>query len=440
MKSSSVAFDQAPLTIDVPDKLAPVFDGMARYRGAYGGRGSGKTRSFAKMAAARGVKYAAKGKRGISLCRRACMSTLAGSSFSEVKEAIESDPLLVGAYDIGKEYIRTKDGRVEFSFVGLRHNIGSVKSKALILLCWVDEAERVSEEAWTVLIPTVREDESEIWVTWNPERKGSPTDLRFRGSHDADTKIAEVNWQDNPWFPPVLDKERLRDKRDRPDQYDHIWNGAYATAAVGAYYAKDLLIARDEKRITRLARDPLMTIRTHHDIGGQGAKADNYSIWVSQWIGREIRILDHYTAKGQALGTHVAWLKQRGYENAEIILPHDGAYEGGPSVTWETAWRAAGFSSVKVIPNQGRGAAMFRIEQGRRWFPRMLFDEERTAGGRISLGMYKPKISKETGADLGPDHDMYCHDADAFGLLACDYREPTMGSAPVARPRFGTMA
>lgn len=393
------------------------------------------------MAAVHGARQAAAGKRGIILCCREFMNTLADSSFSEVKEAIEGDEWLSSVYEVGKEFIRTRDGRVEFSFVGLRHNISSVKSKALILLCWIDEAERVTEQAWVVLIPTVRVDDSEIWVTWNPERKGSATDLRFRQAKDEDTKVAQVNWRDNPWFPVVLEKERLRDERDRPDQYEHIWNGGYATSAVGAYYARDLLIAKNDKRIGNVMRDPLMALRTHHDIGGRGARADNYSIWVDQWIGREIRVLDHYTARGQPLSAHVNWLRSRGYENAQIILPHDGDNNGGPSDTWADAWRAAGFTAVKVIPNQGEGAAMFRIEQSRRWFTRMLFNEATTVEGRISLGMYAPKISKETGADLGPNHDLYSHDADAFGLMSCDYREPSMlGGNKVLAPATGTMA
>ena len=435
-----MAFDQT-LTIDVPDKLVNVFDGPARYRVAWGGRGSGKTRTFAIMAAVHGARAAIAGKQGIILCAREFMNTLADSSFSEVAAAIDGDDWLRSQYEVGKEYIRTRCGRVEFSFAGLRHNLNSIKSKALILLCWVDEAERVSEQAWQVLIPTVREDASEIWVTWNPERKGSATDKRFRNSTDEDVRGAEVNWRDNPWFPFVLEKERQRDFRDRPDQYEHIWEGGYATAAVGAYYAASLLLAKSEKRIMRVTRDPLMTIRSHHDIGGRGAKADAYSIWISQWVGREIRVIDHYTAVGQPLSAHVAWMKQKGYEGAEIVLPHDGDNDGGPSESWADAWRTAGFRTVKVIPNQGPGAAMYRIEQARRWFPRMVFDEENTADGRISLGMYAPKISKETGADLGPNHDVYSHDADSFGLMACDYREPKIGpSVAAARPRFGTMA
>ena len=434
--------------IKVPPKLIPVFTAKnKRVRGSKGGRGSGKTRTFAKMAAVQGARFAADGKRGIIVCGREFMNSLDDSSFSEVAEAIESDEWLSTQYEVGKNYIRTKCGKVEFVFVGLRHNLGSIKSKALILLLWVDEAERVSEYAWAIVFPTVRYEDldytAEIWVTWNPERKGSATDKRFGMPpelQDDDMIIVEMNWRDNPWFPSVLEKDRQRDLRDRPDQYEHIWEGGYATAAIGAYYAKDLLLAKTENRIIRVARDPLMTIRTHHDIGGKGAKADAYSIWVSQWVGREIRVLDHYTAVGQPLGAHVNWLKERGYGAAEIILPHDGDNNGGPSDTWADAWRNAGFNSVRVIPNQGPGAAMYRIEQARRWFARCVFDADNTADGRISLGMYAPKISKETGADLGPNHDVYSHDADSFGLMMCDYREPKIGGATAPRPRFGTMA
>jgi phage terminase large subunit len=418
--------------IQLPPKLIPVFTAEGkRVRGSRGGRGSGKTRSFAKMAAVKGAQFAAAGKRGIIVCAREFMNSLADSSFSEVAEAIASDPWLTEVYEVGKEYIRTRDGNVDFVFVGLRHNLASLKSKALILLLWVDEAERVSEQAWAVVFPTVRYEDldytAEIWVTWNPERKGSATDKRFANPTDDDYIVVELNYRDNPWFPSVLEKDRLRDLRDRPDQYAHIWEGAYATAAVGAYYAKGLLDAHKQDRIKSLSVDPLMTIRTHHDIGGKGAKADAYSIWVSQWVGSKIKVIDHYTAQGQPLSAHAMWLKNRGYENAEIVLPHDGDNNGGPSDTWADAWRKAGFKSVTVIPNQGAGAAMYRIEQARRWLPRMEFDAENTAEGRISLGMYAPKISKETGADLGPNHDVYSHDSDAFGLMACDYKEPKSG-------------
>jgi phage terminase large subunit len=286
----------------------------------------------------------------------------------------------------------------------------------------------------------VREEGSEIWLTWNPRLKASATNKRFGNPSDADTKIVELNWRDNPWFPAVLEAERQRDLRDRPEQYEHIWEGAYATAATGAYYAQDLLRAKQDKRITRVFREPLLPIYSHHDIGGKGAKADNYVIWITQRVGREIRVLDHYNAQGQPLAAHVQWMRDRGYEKAHIVLPHDGANDGGPAETWEDAWRKAGFANVRVIPNQGPGAAMFRIEQTRRRFAQTVFNEDTTEDGRIMLGLYAPKISEETGADRGPNHD-YSHDADAFGLMMCDYRDQAIveDSRPLAPP-MGTVA
>jgi phage terminase large subunit len=435
-----VAYGQTTHVIDIPDTLVPVFEGVARYRCAFGGRGSGKTRTFAKMAAVHGARAALSGQTGVVVCGRQFMNSLADSSFAEIKASIEGDEWLNGQYEIGETFIRTRCRRVEFLFVGLARNLSSIKSKARILLCWIDEAEDVSEEAWVTLIPTVREDGSEIWVTWNPKRKGSPTDKRFRHANDNDVRSAEINWKDNPWFPQVLEAERQRDLRDRPDQYDHIWGGGYATAAVGAYYAKQLLVAKAQGRIKPIIYDPLMAVRTHHDIGGRGARADAYSIWVSQWIGPEILVLDHYAAVGQPLSTHANWLRQRGYGEAEIVLPHDGDNQGGPVHSWADGWRAAKLGSVKVIPNQGEGAAMYRIEQARRWFPRVIFDAVNTEEGRVSLGMYAPKISKETGADLGPNHDVYSHDADAFGLMMCDYKPPTNEIVGKLSPRVGTHA
>jgi len=421
------------LRIELPPKLVPVFTGKARFRGAHGGRGSAKTRSFAKMSAVIGAKAAQEGRNGIILCGRQFMNSLADSSFSEIAAAIRSEPWLEAVWEIGETFIRTKCGRVEYSFVGLARNLSSIKSKALIILCWIDEAEDVSEEAWVVLIPTVREDGSEIWVTWNPKLRKSATDLRFRSSDDADVKVAELNWRDNPWFPDVLERERLRDLRDRPEQYDHIWEGAYATVAAGAYFASDLLRARQENRIGHVSADPLLPISSYHDIGGAGAKADAYSIWVTQKVGREIRVLNHYTARGQPLAHHVSWMRENGYGKVEIVLPHDGLNTNNVSgKTYEQHWRDAGFQA-RSVPNQGTGAAKQRIEAVRRLFPRIWFDADKTEDGRTSLGWYHPKISEdERRRDMGPDHDWSSHDADAFGLMAIDYLEP---SARSQRPR-----
>lgn len=426
----------ATVRIELPPKLVPVFAGEAMYRGAFGGRGSAKTRSFAKMAAVRGLICAEANKPGVIVCGREFMNSLDESSMAEVKAAIDSEPWLAAHYDVGEKYIRTRDRRIEFAFIGLRHNLDSIKSKSRIRLLWVDEAEPVSETAWMKAIPTVREDGAEIWVTWNPERKNSATHKRFRTHPPADAKIVEINWRDNPWFPKTLDKVRLEDKEKRPEQYDHVWEGDFVTVVEGSYYASCLTRAREEGRIGNVARDPLMALRAFWDIGGTGAKSDACSIWIAQFVGREIRILDYYEAVGQPLATHVGWLREKGYDKAYCILPHDGAsHDRVYAATYEGALRSAGFE-VRVIPNQGRGAAKMRIEAVRRRFPAIWFNAATTESGRDALGWYHEKRSDDDrNVGLGPEHDWSSHAADAFGLMCVVYEEPQVGQGESERRR-----
>lgn len=413
--------------VDLPAKLVPVFEGPALYRGAYGGRGSAKTRSFAKMSAVWGARFAQANMPGVIVCGREFMNSLDESSLAEVKAAIQSEPWLNDLYEIGEKFVRTRDRRIEYAFIGLRHNLDSIKSKSRIRLLWVDEAEPVSETAWQKAIPTVREDDSEIWVTWNPERKKSATHKRFRLDPSADAKIVELNWRDNPWFPKTLDKIRRDDLEKRPDQYAHIWEGDFVSVVEGAYFAKALTEARMQGRISRVAFDPLMRIRVFCDLGGTGAKADAFAAWPAQFIGKEVRTRDYYEAQGQPLSSHVNWLRSHGYgpEKADIVLPHDGAtHDRVVDVSFESAFRDAGYS-VTVISNQGRGAARMRIEAARRIFPAVWFDGESTEAGRDALGWYHEKRSEDDReVGLGPEHDWSSHGADAFGLMAIVYEDP----------------
>lgn len=414
--------------VHLPPKLIPVFMDEATYRGAYGGRGSGKTRGFAAMAAVDGLRLAQAGQTGIILCGREFMNSLDESSMAEVKAAIAAYPWLAAAYDVGEKYIRTKDGRVEFKFAGLRHNIDSLKSKAKIHRLWVDEAEPVSELAWQKIIPTVREEGAEIWVTWNPERRTSATHKRFREAPPEGAKIVELNWRDNPKFPAILDQARREDFNRRPDHYAHIWEGDFVTVVEGAYYAKSIATARAEGRIGNVAADPLMTYRAVWDIGGTGAKADATAIWIVQFVGREIRFLDYYEAIGQPLAAHVGWLRDNGYGKALCVLPHDGAsHDKVYDVSYEGALRGAGFE-VRVVPNQGAGAAMKRVEAMRRLFPSMWFNEPKVSAGLDALGWYHEKRDPERNIGFGPEHDWSSHGADAAGLAAVAYEAPAGGA------------
>jgi phage terminase large subunit len=422
--------------VKIPPKLIAVFQGDARYRGAWGGRGSGKSRTFAKMSAVSGYVWSKAGEEGIILCGREYMNSLDESSMAEIKAAIRSEPWLDAHYEIGETFIRTRDGRIEYCFTGLRNSLDSIKSKARIKLLWVDEAEPVSETAWQKAIPSVREHGSEVWVTWNPERKASATHRRFREFPPADARIVEMNWRDNPFFPDVLDRARLEDKELRADSYDHIWEGDFVSVVEGAYYASSIIEAQSSGRIGRLAFDPLISIRLFCDIGGAGARSDAFAIWPAQFIGKEIRVRDYYEAVGQPLAAHLDWLRSKGYgpDRAKFWLPHDGATSDRIySVSFESALRDAGYE-VTVVPNQGRGAAAARIEAVRRLFPSIWFDEESTVGGRDALGWYHERRDGARGIGLGPKHDWSSHGADAFGLMCVAYEEPTVSRRRIRGP------
>lgn len=416
--------------IAIPDKLIPVFEGEADVRGAYGGRGSGKTRSFAKMAALKGYQYGKSGVSGIILCARQFMNSLEDSSLEECRRAIAEEPFLASYYEVGEKYIKSKDGRISFAFAGLDRNIGSVKSKGRILVCWVDEAEPVTDYALSILEPTLREEgtdwNAELWVTWNPERKGSAVDKAYRQIKDPRIKVVEINWQDNKKFPATLERKRLRTLENRPDDYEWIWGGAYRSVITGAYYAASLTKAKSEGRIGRVAADPLMTIRLFMDLGGTGSTSDAFTIWAAQFIGKEVRILNYYEAVGQPLATHMNWMRENGYtpDRAQIWLPHDGkTHDRVISVSFESAFKDALYE-VTVVANQGKGAAKSRIEAGRRLFPSIWFNEATTEAGRDALGWYHEKKDEKRDIGLGPEHDWASHGSDSFGLMAIVYKPP----------------
>lgn len=384
------------------------------------------------MTAVRAYMWDMANRRGIVLCGRQFMNSLDDSSMEEVKAAIRSEPWLLAHFDIGEKYIRTKSGRISYKFAGLDRSLDSIKSKSRILLCWVDEAEPVTEEAWIKLVPTLREVDSELWVTWNPESKRSSTHKRFReGRPDPRMKIAEINWRDNPWFPAVLERTRQRDLLDRPEQYGHVWDGEFVSAVAGAYFAAPLRTAKEQGRISPVAFDPLIRVRVYCDLGGTGAKADAFSMWPAQFVGAQIRTRDYYEAVGQPLATHIGYLHSKGYgpERADIYLPHDGATNDRIyDVSFESAFRAAGYN-VTVIPNQGKGAAKMRIEAARRVFPSVWFDEGTTEAGREALGWYHEKRSDDDrNIGLGPEHDWSSHGADSYGLMCVAYEDPSRAS------------
>lgn len=413
------------LQIETAEVFEPLLQ-PARYKGAWGGRGSGKSHFFAGLLLEDSLATpGASGGEGLrSICIREVQKDLAQSSKALLEAKLSHYKLgQAQGFKVYRDLIQTPgDGLIIFKGMN-DYTADSVKSLEGYKRAWWEEAQTATARSLSLLRPTLRAAGSELWFSWNPRRKTDPLDVLLRGKEvPTGSSVVRANWQDNPWFTAELEQERLDTLRIEPDQYGHIWNGDYVTTLSGAYYAEALAKAKDENRIGFLAADPLMTTRAYWDIGGTGAKADACAIWIVQFIGREIRVLRYYEAVGQPLAVHIEWLRRKGYERAQCVLPHDGAnHDKVYSVSYESALRAAGFD-VRVIPNMGAGAAMTRIETTRRVMPSVRFDADGTEAGRDALGWYHEKRDEKRGIGLGPNHDWASHGADAFGLMAVDFQ------------------
>lgn len=331
------------LKIRIPPKLLPVFKpprGALRYRGARGGRGSAKSFTFAKMAALWGACESLR-----ILCTRELQDSIKESFHAELKNAIASDPWLSSRYDVGTDYLRGSNG-TEFLFKGLRHNIGSIKSLAQIDLCIVEEAEDVPEASWLALEPTIRADRSEIWTIWNPRTEGSPVDKRFVQTTPPRSRIVELNYSDNPWFPEVLEEQRAHQQRTLdPETYAHIWDGKYlkiGKASVfagkwrvddfvpgadwdGPYYGLDFGFANDALAGVKMwVHDERLYFE--YDCGAPGIELDH----TAPMLLRELPgLADHVLRADNARPESISYLKRHGIPRITACEKGKGSVEDG---------------------------------------------------------------------------------------------------------------
>jgi phage terminase large subunit len=367
-----------------------------------------------------------------AVCIREVQKDLGESAKRLIEDKIK-DYGLGESFDCQRGQIVTPGGGV-IIFEGMQdHNAESIKSLEGFDVAWVEEAQTLSVSSLTMLRPTIRKSGSELWFSWNPRRKNDAVDDFFRGPAGKPTRatVVSANWADNPWFPLELEEERQEDIEKRPEQCDHIWDGGYKKVTEGAYYAASITKMKQDGRLGNVSADPLMTIRAVFDIGGTGAKADAVAIWICQFIGREIRVLDYKEGQGQPLATYVTWLRDNGYGKALCILPHDGSTNDKVfDVSYESALKSAGFE-VLVIPNQGKGAAAMRIEAARRLFPSVWMNKAKCEeSGLAALGAYHEKKDEARQIGLGPEHDWSSHGADAFGLMCVAYEAPIKAAEP----------
>lgn len=203
---------------ELPEKLLFFISKDARYKVAYGGRGSGKSWTAARCL----ILLALKDKIRV-LCTRQLQTSIKDSVHKLLSDSI-SEMGLSEQFDITKDAIRAVNGS-EFIFKGLQNNTNEIKSIEGINYCWVEEAQSVSNDSWDILIPTVRQEGSEIWVTFNPDREEDATYQRFVKNTPPDAIVELVNYYDNPWFPEVLKREKEYDKSVDYGKYEHVWLG-----------------------------------------------------------------------------------------------------------------------------------------------------------------------------------------------------------------------
>lgn len=330
--------------VQLPPKLVPIFApprGSVRYRALHGGRGSAKSFSAAKMAAIWGYAEPLR-----ILCAREFQASIAESFHAELKAAIASESWLEAAYDVGKDYLRGFNG-TEFIFRGLRRNTQSIKSLAKVDLTIVEEAEDVPEASWLALEATVfRQEKSELWAIWNPSLDGSPVDQRFRKTPPKSALIAEVNWQDNPFFPPALEELRSREQsRLDPNTYAHVWEGAYLVNSDvqvfggkwavedfepqpswdGPYQGGDFGFSQDPTAAVRcwISGDELFV---SHEAGKVGLELDDTPEFIT---GKIPEFASYVTRWDNARPESISHIRRHGLPRSEAVDKWTGSVEDG---------------------------------------------------------------------------------------------------------------
>lgn len=396
---------------EFPHKLQILFQ-KSRYKVLYGGRGGAKSWGVARALLIKGAQEQLR-----FLCAREFQTSIKDSVHKLLCDQITALGL-DSFYEITQAQIRGKNGS-EFNFVGLKNNVANVKSYEGVDICWVEEAQTVSRHSWNVLIPTIRKESSEIWVTFNPELETDETYQRFVVNPPEDCLVAKINWSDNPWFPETLRQEKDALKARDPAAYATVWEGVCRRTVDGAIFAKEMEMAELEDRITRVPYDPIKPVHAVFDLGW----ADNTAIWFIQFIGMEIRVIRYLEANQQTISWYLAEMQKYGYMYDTLWLPHDAQNKtlaaNGRSI--EEIVRAAGYH-VRIIE---KVPVLDSINAARTIFPKCWFDRTNTEAGLQCLRHYRYDVDPETGQfSRKPLHDIYSHGADAFRYIGLVVTEP----------------
>ena len=390
--------------LQLPEKLRDIWQ-PRRYKVMHGGRGGAKSWSVASvllvMAADRPLRV---------LCAREIQKSMRDSVHRLLKDAIVRMGL-ESFFEVLDTEIRGANGSL-FLFTGLQsHTVDSIKSFEGVDLVWVEEAHGVSKKSWDVLIPTIRKEGSEIWMTLNPDMDTDETYVRFIDRPSPDTWVCQINWRDNPWFPAVLDEERRKFRVTNPDDYPNIWEGKPRRVSAGSIYRHEIEALYEQKRIRAVPYDPTLPVHTIWDLGWN----DAMTIGFVQRGPQDLRVIDYIEDSHRTLDWYVAQIEKRPFRWGTDFLPHDGRtknFQTGKSTQQQLT--AMGRRSVVVL-------SAMNVEEGikgaRMIFPRCYFDETKTARLIECLRRYRRDIHQKTDEPMGPMHDEFSHGADMFRYI-----------------------
>lgn len=404
--------DKMDIGIKLPRAFKELFT-PSRYKALYGGRGSGKSHSVAIALLA-----LASSKPMRILCCREIQKSIKDSVKQLLDDKIELYGLR-GFWESTETEIRGRNGSL-FLFAGLKSNPESIKSMEGINIAWVEEANRVSRRSLDLLIPTIREKDSEIWFIWNPESELDPVDVMFRGGNPPPNSIIkQVNYLNNPYFPDVLKQEAEFDMATDPAKYNHVWLGGYVVAKEGAYYAQTIAKLGNMGRIVEVPHEPASNVFASFDLG----IGDCTAVWLFQRVGQEVRFLEYFENTGVGIEWYARELRNKPYIYAPLILPHDArARQLGTGKTIEEVLMGLRFETV-ICPNI---PIKDGIEATRRMLEKSWFDVDGCKEGLKLLREYRENFDEKTRISRGPLHDYTSHAADSLRYASVSMDTPAL--------------
>jgi phage terminase large subunit len=380
------------------------------YKILYGGRGGIKSWSIARQliidAANRPLKI---------LCCREMMNSIADSVHALLEAQINM-LRLTALFDVQKSVIYGVSGS-QFAFAGLKHNATGIKSYEGFDRAWVEEAHNVSRASWKILIPTIRKEGAEIWVSFNPELESDDTYQRFVLNPPPGAVVVKTSYRDNRWLSEKFKSDMEHLKETAPDEFENVYEGSPKSTLEGAVFAEELRLVDRESRITRIPYDPTRPVDTYWDLGIGDATA----IWFAQSFPFEYRLIDYEEGSGHKLGHYLQQLQSRGYVYGRHHLPHDAkARELGTGKSIEELMRLQGFNVI-VVPKL---SITDSINAARTIFGQCWFDAEKCHEGIHALRHYIwPKNTKGI-PGREPEHNWASHGSSAFRYLGVSARPP----------------